>query len=130
MPYFFITGGDCMLTEKNNSTCAICGNGYYMCRSCKDQLRLSPWKIHTDTSEHYKIFQIVRGYSIGLYTKDEAKDKFKNVDLADLKDFLPEVQSVIETILADKNESSENENTDGAIDSEKKVRKPRNAAKK
>ena len=86
--------------------------------------------IHTDTSEHYKIFQIVRGYSIGLYTKDEAKDKFKNVDLADLKDFLPEVQSVIKTILDDKNESSENENIDGTIDNEKKVRKPRNAAKK
>ena len=119
-----------MLAEKNNSTCAICGKGYYMCRSCKDQLRLSPWKIHTDTSEHYKIFQIVRGYSIGLYTKDEAKDKFKNVDLADLKDFLPEVQSVIETILADKNESSENENADGTIDNEKKVRKHRNADKK
>lgn len=119
-----------MLAEKNNSTCAICGKGYYMCRSCKDQLRLSPWKIHTDTSEHYKIFQIVRGYSIGLYTKDEAKDKFKNVDLADLKDFLPEVQSVIETILADKNESSENENADETIDNEKKVRKPRNVAKK
>lgn len=115
-----------MLEQKSNSTCVICGNGYYMCRSCKDQLRLSPWKIHTDTSEHYKIFQIVRGYSIGLYTKDEAKNKLNNVNLNDLKDFLPEVQSVIKTILADKKEPIKNDDTDETVDSEKKVKKNRN----
>lgn len=129
MSYFFIVGGDCMLSEKNNSTCAICGKGYYMCQSCKDQLRLNPWKIHTDTSEHYKIFQIVRGYSIGLYAKDEAKNKFKNVNLADLDAFIPGVQSVIKTILVDEKESIEIKNTDKIIDNEKKVKKPRNAKK-
>lgn len=107
-----------MKAEKNNSTCAICGKGYYMCRSCKDQLRLSPWKIHTDTSEHFKIFQIVRGYSIGLYTKDEAKNKFENVNLSDLETFLPEVKSVIKTIMADENVNS--------ADEVKEVKKPRN----
>ncbi len=95
-----------MFNNTNNAKCSICGNGYYMCRSCKDQLRLSPWKIHTDTSEHFKIFQIVRGYSIGLYTKDEAKNKFENVDLSDLETFLPEVKSVIKTILVDDNVDS------------------------
>lgn len=108
-----------MKAEKNNSTCAICGKGYYMCRSCKDQLRLSPWKIHTDTSEHFKIFQIVRGYSIGLYTKNEAKAKFENIDLSNLETFLPEVKSVIKTILSD------DKNINNA-DETKEVKKPRN----
>lgn len=72
-----------------------------MCQSCKDQARLHPWKIHTDTSEHYKIFQIVRGYSIKIYTKVEAKSKLQTVDLSDIKDFLPNIKSIIETILAE-----------------------------
>lgn len=96
-----------MITKNNNNaTCSICGKGYYMCQSCKDQLRLNSWKIHTDTSEHFKIFQIVRGYTIGLYNKDEAKNKFENVDLSDLESFLPEVKSAIKTILSDKNTNS------------------------
>lgn len=90
-----------MTNKKNNATCSICGKGYYMCQSCKDQSRLHPWKIHTDTSKHFKIFQIVRGYSIKIYTKAEAKNKLQAVDLSDMKDFLPNIKSIIEAILAE-----------------------------
>ena len=95
--------------KKNNATCAICGAGYYMCLSCKDQIRLSPWKIHTDTSEHYKVFQILRGHTTGLYTKAEAKEKFKTVDLSDLETFLPEIKSAIKSILAEEKPEPEKE---------------------
>ena len=27
------------MAEKINATCSICGNGYYMCRSCKDMMQ-------------------------------------------------------------------------------------------
>lgn len=112
------------MTKKiNNAFCSICGKGYYLCQSCKEQLSLSPWKIHTDTSEHFKIFQVIRGYSIGLYTKEEAKDKFKNLDLTDVKDFLPKIQSVIETILADETPFNETENIQDTTNTEKKIRK-------
>ena len=87
------------MAEKNNATCAICGKEYYMCASCKDKMSAEPWKVHTDTSEHYKVFQIVRGYSIGLYDKNEAKDKLKNVNLFDLDTFKPEIKKVVKDIL-------------------------------
>ena len=70
-----------------------------MCLSCKDSMQLAPWKVHTDTSEHYKIFQIVRGYSTGVYNKDETRKKLKNVDLSDLNTFRPRIREIIEDIL-------------------------------
>ena len=76
-----------IVVENNNATCSICGNAYRKCLSCKDTMRLQPWKDVTDTSECYKVFQVVRGYSIGLYTKEEFKSKLKNIDLSNLENF-------------------------------------------
>lgn len=92
---------------KNNATCSICGNEYYMCLHCKEKMALHPWKIHTDTSEHYKIYQILHGYSTGVYTKEEAKEKFKNVDLSDIETFKNHIKEIIEDIVK---EESGNEN--------------------
>lgn len=97
------------MAENNNATCSICGRSYHKCLSCRDSMKLQPWKVFTDTAEHYKIFQVVRGFSTGVYTKDEFKSKLKNMDLSDLesykehikvliKDALKEDESVIETV--------------------------------
>ena len=112
-----------MADKKNNATCSICGKGYYLCQSCKDYMNLSPWKIHTDTSEHYKIFMIVRGYSIGLYNKSEAKDKLEKVDLSDLENFLPDVKSIINKILTEEKAAVKLENKDKVTDNKKRVKK-------
>ena len=87
------------MAEKNNATCGICGKGYYACRSCKASISLHPFKLFTDTAEHYKVFQVVRGYSTGVYTKDEARERFKNVDLQDLEDYMPHIKKIIKDIL-------------------------------
>ena len=86
------------MSEQNNVTCSICGKGYHLCLACKSH-RLTPWKIYTDTSEHYQIFQILRGVNTGIYTKEEAKEKFKNVDLSDLENLLDSVKKQIKEIL-------------------------------
>lgn len=86
------------MKEKNNAVCAICGKDYYTCISCKDFINLNPWKIHTDTSEHYKIYQIIRGYSVGIYTKEEAKKKLKSVDLSDFDDLRDNIKDIITEI--------------------------------
>ena len=90
------------MSEQINATCSICGNGYHMCLSCKDKMKLSPWKIYTDTAEHFKIHQIIHGFSTGVYGKDEAKAKLKNVDLSDVDTFKPNIQSIIKDILKEK----------------------------
>ncbi len=95
--------------QKNNASCAICGNGYYKCLSCQEQARLSPWKLYTDTSEHYKVFQIIHGHTIGVYTKEEARKKLETVDLSDLGSFVPHIRSAVEAILMEDSSVQEDD---------------------
>lgn len=83
------------MAEKNNATCAICGKGYHLCLSCKDMISLTPWKKHTDTSEHYKIYQVIHGYSTGVYTKEEAKSRLEAIDLSDFDELRDNIKATI-----------------------------------
>ena len=87
------------MSEQINATCTVCGNGYHMCLSCKDKMKLSPWKLYTDSAEHYKIHQIIHGYSTKVYTEDETRSKLKSVDLSDLETFKPNIKAIIKGIL-------------------------------
>ena len=87
------------MSEQINAYCTICGNGYHMCLSCKDKMKMSPWKMYTDSAEHYKIHQIIYGLSTKVYTEDEAMLKLKNVDLSDLETFKPNIKTIIKGIL-------------------------------
>ena len=84
---------------ENNAVCSICGKAYHLCLSCSDTIKLHPWKTYTDSQECFKVFQVVRGFSTGVYTKDEAKEKLQNVDLKDLNSFRPHIKKIIKDIL-------------------------------
>lgn len=87
------------MVEKNNATCSICGKGYHMCLSCKDEMKSKPWKLHTCSSEHYKIFSIVKGYSFGVYNKSEAKKRLQKVDLSDFDSLRENIKNIINEIM-------------------------------
>lgn len=87
------------MAEKNNSTCSICGQEYYACLSCKDSVQLQPWKIYCCTADCYKVFQVVRGFSTGVYTKDEFKSKLQNVDLSNLENYKESIKALIKDAL-------------------------------
>lgn len=87
------------MLEENNAFCSICGKGYYVCLSCKDKMRLAPYKNFTDTAEHYKVHQAVRGFSTGVYTKEEFKEKLKNIDLSDLDSYKDNIKKIIKDAL-------------------------------
>lgn len=65
-------------------------------------MKLQPWKMYTDSSEHYKVFQAVRGYNTGVYTKDEFKSKLENIDLSDLESYKENIKVLIKDVLKDK----------------------------
>ena len=90
------------MAEKNNATCSICGRGYHVCLSCADAIKVKPYRAYTDTAECFKVFQIVRGFSTGVYTKDEAREKFKNVDLKDVNSFRPHIRDIIKDIVREE----------------------------
>ena len=108
------------MAEKINAYCSICGKGYYVCNSCNEFMRLSPWKIHTDTAEHYKIYQIIHGLSTNVYSKAEAKEKLANVDLSDLEDLRENIKAIIKDILNNDKEK-DIQNTENANKTENNV---------
>lgn len=87
------------MTKKNNATCSICGKEYHMCISCKDDISVMPWKKHTCTSEHYKVYQVIHGLSTKVYDKDEAKSKLQNIDLSDLESFRDNIKTIIKDVI-------------------------------
>lgn len=91
------------MAEKNNAVCKICGNEYYVCLSCSDAMKLHPWKIYTDNSNCFQIFQVVRGFSTGVYTKDEAREKLQNVDLKNIESLRPHIRDIVKDILKKEN---------------------------
>ena len=92
------------MAEKNNAKCSICGGEYYVCLSCRDSIRLNPWKTHCCSPAHFQAYQILRGFSTGVYSKGEAKERFQNVNLKDLDSFRPHIKDKIKEIL--ENEKS------------------------
>jgi len=109
---------------ENNATCSICGKDYYACLSCRDSLKMNPWKIYTDTAEHYKVFQVVRGFSTNIYTKDEARVKLKNINLDDIESFRPHIKQIVKDILREEVAVKE------ILTEEKPVEKPTTSRKK
>lgn len=87
------------MAEKYNATCSICGNEYYACMSCKDAMKLHPWKIHCCSADCYKVFQVVRGFSTNVYTKDEFRSKLKNLNLDNLENYREHIKTLIKDVL-------------------------------
>ena len=85
-------------TNKLNAKCAICGTPYHMCMSCGKDKGLV-WKRFCDTPEHYKIYQVVHGYTTGLYTKAEADKKLKNIDTSDIDELRPNIREILVGIM-------------------------------
>lgn len=101
------------MSDKNNATCAICGKGYVMCYSCSKKDSSMMWKIHCDTPEHYKVFQVINGYTTGVYDTDEAAKKLHNIDLSDMSCFRDNIKDIINKIL-DTSEGNSNAEVDTA----------------
>lgn len=70
-----------------------------MCLSCKDYAKLHPWQADTDSAEHYKIFQTLKGYNIGVYTKQEAKEKLGTINMDDIGEYKDSIKNQIDSIM-------------------------------
>ena len=117
------------MSEKNNATCSICGSGYYVCNSCKDSIQLQPWKIHCCSADCYKTYQVVRGFSTGVYTKDEFKSKLKNIDLSNLENYREHIKALIKDALKE-NVVKEEVVVDETLTEEKPVAKASTSRKR
>ena len=87
---------------ENNATCSICDKGYHLCLSCKDSMQLSPWKLHCCSVECYQTFQAIKGFTNGVYNKDEFRTKLQNIDLSNLENYREHIKALIEDALKDE----------------------------
>lgn len=85
--------------KKYNATCSICGKPYNMCYSCDKKNAQLIWKRFCCCPEHYKIYQVVHGYTTGLYTKAEADKKLKNIDTSDIDELRPNIREILVGIM-------------------------------
>lgn len=88
------------MAENANEQCAICGKDFHMKYHCNKNGNSSPWMAHCDTVEHYKVFQIVNGYTGGVYDIDEAKSKLDAVDTSDKDTYRANIKTIVDKILA------------------------------
>lgn len=103
-----VHNGGVNMSGKNNTTCAICGKAYAMCYSCSKKDPTLMWKIHCDTPEHFKIFQVIKGYTTGVYDADEAAMKLKNIDLSDIELLRDNIRDIINEIFNSVKNSTQN----------------------
>lgn len=95
------------MSDTINAYCKICGKGYHMCLVCKDYARMHPWQADTENAEHFKIFQILKGHTTGLYTKAEARERLMQLDLSEKETFIDRVKTHIDEIVGYEPEAVE-----------------------
>ena len=93
-----------------NAYCSICGVGYSVCNTCKEQKTFKPWRSVTDTIEHYKIYFALHGYTMSK-DREAAKNELKQCDLTGIEGFKPEIRTAIEEIMAEAKVEAQTENS-------------------
>lgn len=87
---------------KDNKTCILCGKKYSYCSRCSEFDHLPRW-MECYCSENCKnIFNILSGYTMKDYTKEEAKSLLEKCDLSYKSDFHHTNQEYINSIMADE----------------------------
>ena len=114
------------MAKENNATCSICGSEYHVCLSCKDKMKLHPYKIYCCSPSHFQVFQVVRGFSTGVYDKDEFKSKLLNIDLSDLEDYRGHIKTLIKDVLKEEKEEVVIEVVDKTIETTEIAEKAEN----
>ena len=64
--------------------CIACQNSYQYCPNCGDYVRYPKWMNEFDTEACKELFNVISGYNMGLFKKDDVK---KVVDKYEIKDF-------------------------------------------
>lgn len=98
-----------MMEGDINAYCRICGGGYHVCNTCKEQKSFRAWRSVTDTIEHYKIYFALHGYTTSK-DREAAKNELKQCDLTGIEGFKPEIRTAIEEIIAEGKVEAQTEN--------------------
>lgn len=86
--------------QKINHWCVVCGKGYHACDSCNKEKSYTPWRVLTDTIEHYKIFMILKNYNNKLISKEHAQEMLLSLDLTGMELYKDGAKNVLNQIFS------------------------------
>lgn len=86
--------------QKINHWCVVCGKGYHACDSCNKEKSFTPWRVLTDTIEHYKIFMILKNFNNQLISKERAQELLFPMNLSDMESFKESAKKVLDKIFS------------------------------
>lgn len=92
-----------------NHYCVICGTGYHACDTCNESKKINLWEKFTDTSNHYRIFLILRDHFNKIIDDKQAYEMLVKCDLKGYENFNKNISSHIKKILCINEELSETE---------------------
>ena len=96
------------MAETLNATCAICGNNYHVCKTCKSVKSFTPCRTIADSTNCYKIYMIIHQYNCGIITKESAKKMLENCTMPNT--FQDHIKKVIDEIMGTQTVNSEPSN--------------------
>lgn len=84
--------------------CKVCGTQYKVCHSCEKN---KSWRVHTDTLEHFYLFNVLMEYQVkhDIKTAFHALDK-RGSDFSNVDEYLPNVQKLLKEIYTQTHENS------------------------
>lgn len=86
------------MAQEYNAKCSICGKKYHVCNDCMEQKTFKPWRVVTDTIEHYKIYLAIHNYTISK-NKEQAKNELESCNLDGFEHFDKDIKNIINEIL-------------------------------
>jgi hypothetical protein len=91
--------------------CFVCGKEHDYCPTCS---KTHGWKFFACTHEHFQIYITITDYVAENITKEEAKERFKNIGITaetDLSDLIPVVANKVRSIVGEKKVEKSTEKT-------------------
>lgn len=85
--------------SKINHYCVICGVGYHACESCNELKNINLWQRFTDTSNHYRIFLILRDHHNKIINDKQAYEMLMKCDIRGHEKFNNNVSEHIKKII-------------------------------
>ena len=108
------------MTQEINHYSVVCGKGYHACDSCSEVKTFMPWRILTDTSEHFKIYTVLTEYRDKIITKTKAKEILANCDLTNMDTYKESAKKLLNEILGETQKVSK-KNKEFAIKAENTI---------
>lgn len=86
------------MSEYENAVCAVCGAGYRLCAACRNRKTIRSWRTITDSVECYKIYMILRDYTAGVITRENARRMLEDCALPSVMQ--GHIEAVVKEIMA------------------------------